>query len=372
MTNLESVMQLYTAYFNRVADAAGVEYWLNEMNNNGWSIDDVANTFSQQTEYSDLYSGLSNTQIVEKVYQNVLNRDGEAAGVEYWSGEWDNGNISVTQLVQAVVTSATEKDDNGNYVNNTDATIFINKIEVSNYAYENNINATGSEAISLADITTEVSSITALQNQASAFITIEDTVVDVSQSAIYHKSWSIQDTDYYEIGGNLLFEINYDTSDGNPAYYLSNYTVDGNTYSLTGLSGDNMDITINNLSLGRQMNVFIPDENYSESATITSVGELELLGTQSADLFEITGLNAQGYVESDNSHYMNNGMNLKLFPNDYKVYDLNSSYEVVGAGTVKNDTIYLAFEYEEGSLELVTYNNNNNTAEFYFLGDLLV
>lgn len=150
-TQRTEVLQLYTAYFNRAADTIGVTYWTNEMDTNGWSIDNVADTFSQQSEYTTLYSGLSNTQIVEQVYTNVLNRTAEAAGATYWEGELANGNIGVTQLVQAVVAAATA--DNATA---TDKILFNNKIELSQYYYENNNSKTD---ISLSNITQNGSSI---------------------------------------------------------------------------------------------------------------------------------------------------------------------------------------------------------------------
>jgi len=79
-----SVLELYTAYFNRAADTDGVNYWLNKMDTNGWSIDDVATTFAQQPEYTALYDGMTNAEIVDAVYTNVLNRVADADGATYW------------------------------------------------------------------------------------------------------------------------------------------------------------------------------------------------------------------------------------------------------------------------------------------------
>ena len=174
MANISGIMQLYTAYFNRAADKVGVDYWAGMMDSNEWSLDDVAQSFSDQVEYQNQYNGLTQTQIVEQVYQNVLNRAGEAGGINYWSGELSSGNISVSQLVNAIVNASVEKDGNGNYKNSTDATIFNNKIQVSQYCYDNNVNATENNAISLSSITTDFSSVSSIQSIASGFI--EETV----------------------------------------------------------------------------------------------------------------------------------------------------------------------------------------------------
>jgi hypothetical protein len=109
---LTSVLELYTAYFNRVADKDGVDHWLNEMDSNGWTIDQVAQSFADQSEYTDIYAGMTNAQIVSTVYGNVLDRAADSDGAAYWESELANGNIAVNQLVQAVVAAAKE-DVNG-------------------------------------------------------------------------------------------------------------------------------------------------------------------------------------------------------------------------------------------------------------------
>ncbi len=363
MANLSGIMQLYTAYFNRAADKLGVDYWANEMDNNGWTLDDVAKTFALVPEYTALYAGKTNAEIVAFVYTNVLNRTADTDGAAYWEAELDSGAVTVSQLIQAVVNAATEKDGSGNYKNATDAVLFNNKIQVSQYCYDNNVNATKDKAISLSSITTDASSVSSVQSVASTFIDNSNT-----QSAIYHKSWSIQDTDYYEIGDNLLCEVNYDTNDVNPNYYLSNYTITGNTYNLTGLDGDKMNLTIDNLSVGSNITIVGITENFTETTTITNVGEIEQYKTWYAELFDITGLNAQEYVASDYSHYMSNGYNLKLYSNNYNLYDLNND-NIVGVGTVKNDAIYLVYE-DDSALEVVTYDNKTDIATSYYLGEI--
>ena len=100
-----SVLELYTAYFNRAADAAGVDYWTNEMDTNSWTLDQVAESFADQTEYTTAYAGMTNAQIVDAVYTNVLNRTADAAGAAYWVAELE-GTMPVKNLIQAVINAA--------------------------------------------------------------------------------------------------------------------------------------------------------------------------------------------------------------------------------------------------------------------------
>lgn len=163
----ESVMELYTAYFNRAADRDGVDYWLNEMDKNGWSIDMVAQSFADQTEYTNLYGGMTNAQIVSQVYNNVLNRDADAAGAAYWESELNKGTFKVNQLIQAVVNAAKEDVDNLG-----DDNVLANKNAVSQYCYDHKINQTD---ISLALVTQEYGSINDIITYIYEYIELGDT-----------------------------------------------------------------------------------------------------------------------------------------------------------------------------------------------------
>jgi hypothetical protein len=156
----EQVLQLYTAYFNRVADKDGVDYWLSEMDTNGWSVSDVARSFAVQSEYTDIYDGLEYSEIVSKVYTNVLNRTPTTEDLAYWAIQLNDGSVTIANFIQAIVYAATEVDDDGNAVHEDDKTLFDNKTSVSEYAYENDINHTD---ISLADITTDTATVAAKQ-----------------------------------------------------------------------------------------------------------------------------------------------------------------------------------------------------------------
>jgi hypothetical protein len=51
---------LYVAYFERAGDPKGTNYWANELNVGGGTIDDEAVSFSQQVESTNLYPFLAN------------------------------------------------------------------------------------------------------------------------------------------------------------------------------------------------------------------------------------------------------------------------------------------------------------------------
>lgn len=149
-----SVLELYTAYFNRVADKNGVVYWLEKMDVDGWNLDQVAQSFADQTEYKAIYGGMTNAEIVATVYTNVLGRTADAAGATYWESELASGKITVKNLVQAVVQAA--KENGGD-----DAAIVANKTAVSQHAFDVASNATN---IPLTSVTADPATVDAAIN----------------------------------------------------------------------------------------------------------------------------------------------------------------------------------------------------------------
>jgi hypothetical protein len=78
--------RLYQAAFDRAPDARGIGYWIAQMDK-GASLREVAQSFIDSTEFSTLYGGTAtDADFVGKLYQNVLHRAGDQAGVDYWNG----------------------------------------------------------------------------------------------------------------------------------------------------------------------------------------------------------------------------------------------------------------------------------------------
>ena len=73
------LMRLYDAAFDRDADAGGVVGWMGAMNH-GWSLTQVAQAALNSDEFSATYGSLSDSDFVDLMYQNALDRPAEADG----------------------------------------------------------------------------------------------------------------------------------------------------------------------------------------------------------------------------------------------------------------------------------------------------
>lgn len=90
---VDSVARLYWAYFGRVPDASGLDYWIS-VRRSGTSLSVISSRFAASAEFRATYGSLSNRQFVELVYANVLGRPGEGSGVDFWTGQLDGGQRS--------------------------------------------------------------------------------------------------------------------------------------------------------------------------------------------------------------------------------------------------------------------------------------
>ena len=83
--------RMYQAAFNRTPDAAGGGYWMSVLDK-GASLRDVAGSFVNSAEFISKYgSAPTDAQFVDLLYQNVLHRTGDQAGVDYWMQALHNG-----------------------------------------------------------------------------------------------------------------------------------------------------------------------------------------------------------------------------------------------------------------------------------------
>lgn len=102
---IASIQQLYVAYFNRPADAAGLDFWAKQVAN-GATLDTISATFAATPEYKALFAGMSNDQVVNQIYQNLFNRAPDASGLKFWSDKLTDRALTVDNVVAAVAASA--------------------------------------------------------------------------------------------------------------------------------------------------------------------------------------------------------------------------------------------------------------------------
>ena len=84
--------RLYNAAFARLPDASGLEYWISQRSSGANSERVVAQSFLGSAEFIELYGeDVSHATYVNNLYKNVLGREADTAGLNYWVGNLTNG-----------------------------------------------------------------------------------------------------------------------------------------------------------------------------------------------------------------------------------------------------------------------------------------
>ena len=90
-----SLVRLYAAAFGRLPDQEGLTHW----QDSGLSISDIAYHFVVSTEFNRRYGAVTDPEFVELLYNNVLGRQPDAAGMTYWTDLLDSGETHVAVLL---------------------------------------------------------------------------------------------------------------------------------------------------------------------------------------------------------------------------------------------------------------------------------
>ena len=105
------LLELYVALFNRVPDADGMSYWLDQIKA-GQTFNQIAESFyNAGVDYSQLTgfsSSMSNADFIHVIYKNVLGRkDGaDEGGLLHWESALVRGDATRPSLVSQILSSA--------------------------------------------------------------------------------------------------------------------------------------------------------------------------------------------------------------------------------------------------------------------------
>lgn len=82
--------RLYGGAFDRTPDASGLNFWV-QRRQQGWGLPRMANYFAASSEFQRTYGQLDDQAFVEQIYRNVLDREADADGADYWVGRLRDG-----------------------------------------------------------------------------------------------------------------------------------------------------------------------------------------------------------------------------------------------------------------------------------------
>jgi hypothetical protein len=136
--DFKGFIELYIAYFNRAPDAIGLNFW-GTAYANGTTMEEMATLFVDQDETRATYpEGTSNSVFAESVYNNVLGRTPDQAGIDFWVKQLNDKLVTRDQFILKVLEGAKSdlKPELGDaFVQQqlADRTYLENKIDIGAY-----------------------------------------------------------------------------------------------------------------------------------------------------------------------------------------------------------------------------------------------
>jgi hypothetical protein len=97
--NAAEVARLYDAVLGRLPDEGGEISWTQILDSGADTLQQVVNGFVGSAEFQANYGSLNNTQFVTLLYNNVLHRAPDPAGLASWVNPLNAGTDTRAQVV---------------------------------------------------------------------------------------------------------------------------------------------------------------------------------------------------------------------------------------------------------------------------------
>jgi hypothetical protein len=105
---MATVQGIYIALFGRPADPLGLDFY-NGVTNNGQNLSGIQG-LTGSAEYQARFTGQTNVQIVNSIYQSLFARDADLPGLTFYVGELQAGRLTIEQIAIAIYDGATGTD----------------------------------------------------------------------------------------------------------------------------------------------------------------------------------------------------------------------------------------------------------------------
>jgi len=106
----DDVFRLYQATLDRAPDAVGFDRWTGDLGD-GVDYLSVISGFVNSPEFQSTYGATTNVQFVTLLYNNVLGRNPDAAGLANWTDRLDSGAMSRAEVVSGFAQSPELRTD---------------------------------------------------------------------------------------------------------------------------------------------------------------------------------------------------------------------------------------------------------------------
>jgi hypothetical protein len=119
----EQVQEMYVAYYGRPGDPGGIDFWSGQLSANNGDLSAIIDSFGNSQEYIDEFGALTNSELINNIYQQLFGRDADAAGLDFYESSLAAGERTLASIALDVSNGVQDGTD--------DAAIVANKLEVA-------------------------------------------------------------------------------------------------------------------------------------------------------------------------------------------------------------------------------------------------
>jgi len=105
-TNEERILDVFIAYYGRIADLGGFSYWAAELGKNSSNVDAMMHNFGNDKEYWNRFGSMNNTQLVNNLFQQMFGREADPTGLNFYTHWLTTGEKSLTNIALTVLDGA--------------------------------------------------------------------------------------------------------------------------------------------------------------------------------------------------------------------------------------------------------------------------
>lgn len=117
----DDVQKIYIAYYGRPADEVGLSFWEGQLTDAGGDLGAIMDSFGRSSEFDSRFGGLSDSDLISNIYQQLFGRVPDAGGLQFYLEELQADRMTLQTIAIAILTGA----------QNNDLDIITNKITAS-------------------------------------------------------------------------------------------------------------------------------------------------------------------------------------------------------------------------------------------------
>jgi len=106
----ETIIDAYIAYYGRPPDAEGLIAWAGQLERPELHRDSVLTMFGESNEFQENYGKLTARQLINNLYLQIFGRNGDEAGVNYYTILLQSGGRPLTTIAMEILEAAQNDD----------------------------------------------------------------------------------------------------------------------------------------------------------------------------------------------------------------------------------------------------------------------